>query len=101
MCKNKDELNVLVAKRRKLASIKKKVEERLKDIDHEIIEYAQAKGEKGGKDQNTYIVFGDSYKVSCIIVTQHPLDGDKLKALLGDKITEFQKTNTYSKLDIR
>ena len=42
MCKNKGELNELVAKRRKLSAEKKKIEAQIKDIDHDIIEYVLA-----------------------------------------------------------
>lgn len=101
MCKNKDELNKLVARRRKLKALEKKIEKELDLLDEEIIQYAKAKGSVGGKDNNTLIVFGDDYKVSVIEITQHPWDGDKLKDYLGDNITDFQKTNIYSRIDIR
>lgn len=101
MCKNKDELNQLVAKRRKLSATKKKIDERLKEIDHDIIEYVMLKGEIGGKDNNSLIIFGDGYKVSYITVVSHPLDNDKIKQLLGDKLAEFQTIKTSNKLDIR
>ena len=101
MCNNKSELDALVAKKRKLNSLKKKLEARITEIDTEITEYAEAKGERGGKDNSTYIVYGDGYKVSCILITQHPFDGDKLKKFFGDKISDFQKTNIYRRVDIR
>lgn len=101
MCKNKDELDKLVAKRRKLSVTKKKIEDRIKDIDHDIIEYVLAKGEVGGKDNNSLIVFGDNYKVSYITVISHPLDSDKIKEMLGDKLSDFQTVKTSNKLDIR
>lgn len=101
MCKTKMELNELISKRRKLAAAKKKIEEQIKDIDHGIIEYVVAKGEAGGKDNNSLIVFGDGYKVSYITVTSRPLDSDKIKEFLGDKISEFQYIKTSNKLDIR
>lgn len=101
MCKNKDELNALVAKRRKLSALKKKIEAQVKEIDHDIIEYVVAKGEQGGKDNNTLIVFGDGYKVSYITVVQHPLDSDKVKEFLGDQLPDFLTVKTSSKLDIR
>ena len=101
MCKNKEELNVKVAKRRKLAALKKKIEDRIKEIDHDIIEYVIAKGTKGGKDNNTLIVFGDGYKVSYITIISHPLDNDKIKELLGDRIAEYQTETSSNRLDIR
>jgi hypothetical protein len=101
MCKNKTELNDLVAKRRKLSALKKKIDEQIKNIDHDIIEYVVAKGELGGKDNNSLIVFGDGYKVSYITVIQHPLDSDKVKEFLGDQLPEFQTVKTSTKLDIR
>ena len=101
MCKTKMELNELITKRRKLAAAKKKIEEQIKDIDHDIIEYVVAKGEAGGKDNNSLIVFGDGYKVSYITITSRPLDNDKIKEFLGDKISEFQYIKTSNKLDIR
>lgn len=101
MCKNKSELNELVAKRRKLSAEKKKIETQIKDIDHDIIEYVLAKGTVGGKDNNTLIVFGDGYKVSYITVISHPLDNDKIKEYLGDRLAEFQTEKSSNKLDIR
>ena len=101
MCKNKTELDALVAKKRKLNALKKKLEARISEIDEEIINYAETKGERGGKDNQTYIVFGDTYKVSCPLITQHPFDGDKLKGFFGDRISDFQKTSTYRRVDIR
>lgn len=101
MCKTKMELNELVAKRRKLAATKKKIEDRIKDIDHDIIEYVTAKGEKGGKNGSSLIVFGDGYKVSYITITSHPLDNDKVKEFLGDRVVEFQVEKNSRKLDIR
>ena len=101
MCKNKSELNELVAKRRKLAAEKKKIEAQIKEIDHDIIEYVLAKGTVGGKDNNTLIVFGDGYKVSYITVISHPLDNDKVKAYLGDNVSEFLTEKMSNKLDIR
>lgn len=101
MCNNKDELDNLVAKRRKLSATKKKIEDRIKDIDHDIIEYVLAKGEIGGKDNNSLIVFGDNYKVSYITVISHSLDSNKIKEMLGDKLSDFQTVKTSNKLDIR
>jgi len=101
MCKNKDELNKLVAKYRKLAALEKKVKTARDAIKDDIIDYATRKGEKGGKDGTTLIVFGDGYKVSVITINNAVFDGKKLEALLGDKISEYQKTSTYPKLDIR
>lgn len=101
MCKNKNELNELVAKRRKLSAEKKKIDSQIKDIDHDIIEYVLAKGAVGGKDNNSLIVFGDGYKVSYITVISHPLDNDKVKDYLGDMLPDFQTEKSSSKLDIR
>lgn len=101
MCKTKKELNELVHQHQKLSAEKKKIEERLKKVNDEIIEYAQKKGEKGGKGGNTYIVFGDDYKVSCIIVTQYRYDSKKLDAYLEDLASQFKNPTTFPKLDIR
>ena len=101
MCKTKDELNKLVARKRKLSALKKKLDAQLKDVDNDIIEYVVAKGEKGGKNDNSLIVFGDGYKVSYITTISHPLDNDKIKALLGDRIAEYQTTKSSNKLDVR
>jgi hypothetical protein len=101
MCKNKDELNELVAKRRKLTAEQKKINEKLDKINEDIIEYVLAKGTAGGKDNKTLIVIGDGYKISYITITQHPLDKKKVEEFLGERLPEFQKTNSYPKLDIR
>ena len=101
MCKNKDELNKLVEKRRKLTSEKEKIEEKLKEVNNDIIEYVLAKGIAGGKDNKTLIVIGDGYKISYITITQHRFDAKKLEAFFGDQSDKFKTTNTYPKLDIR
>ena len=101
MCKNKDEFTKLVNRRRKANALKKKLEDKVKELDHEIIEYVTKKGEAGGKNGNSIIVFGDGYKVSVITITQHPWDGDKLKALLGDNAEQYQTVNVYPRVDIR
>lgn len=101
MCKNKAELNELVEKHRKLTAKKKKIEEELSEVKTEIIEYVVAKGEKGGKNGTTLIVFGDGYKASVITINNPVFDSEKLKALLGDDLPNYQKQNTYPKLDIR
>lgn len=101
MCKNKKEFDVLVAKKRKMSALKKKLESRISELDEEIIKYASEKGELGGKDNQTYIVYGDDYKVSIIQITQHPFDNDKLKEFLGDKVADFQKVTTFRRVDIR
>jgi len=101
MCKNKGELNELVAKRRKLSAEKKKIEAQIKDIDHDIIEYVLAKGVAGGEGNNTLIVFGDGYKVSYITVVSHPLDNEKVKDYLGDKLPDFLTVKSSNRLDIR
>jgi len=100
MCKNKEEFNKLVARRRKLKALSKKIDSQLDALDEEIISYAKAKGTKGGKDNNTFIVFGDDYKVSVIQITQHPFDSDKLKQFFGENITQYQKTNTFPRITI-
>lgn len=101
MCNNKDEFDKLVAKRRKANALKKKLEEQVKELDHEIIEYVTKKGEVGGKGGNSIIVFGDGYKVSVITIEQHPWDGDKLKALLGDRVDQYQTISVFPRVDIR
>ena len=101
MCKNKEELTALVAKRRKLDAKKKDIEDKIKTINAEIIEYVLAKGTVGGKDNNTLIVIGDGYKISYITVISHPLDGDKIKEYLGDKLPDFLTVKSSNKLDIR
>lgn len=101
MCKNKEELNELVSQYRKLSSKKKKIEEELDKVKDDIIEYVVAKGVKGGKNNNSLIVFGDGYKVAYITVVTHPLDSKKLKALLGDDIEQYQMEKSTPKLDVR
>ena len=101
MCKNKEELNALVAKYRKLSALEKKVHAAREAIKDDIIDYANRKGEKGGKSGTTMIVIGDGYKVSVITMSNVVFDSEKLSELLGDKVSEYQKSSTYPKLDIR
>ena len=101
MCKNKDELDKLVAKRRKIIATQKTLDTKLEEINKDFIEYVLAKGTAGGKDNSSLIVIGEGYKISYITITQHPLDKKKVEDFLGDRLPEFQKTNSYPKLDIR
>ena len=101
MCKNKDEFDKLIAKRRKANSLKKKMEKRVKELDQEIIEYVTKRGDAGGKNSNSFIIFGDGYKVSVIMIEQHPWDGDKLKTLLGDRVDQYQTISVFPRVDIR
>ena len=101
MCKNKEELNRLVAKRMKLKALNKKIEDKLDDIDAEIIAYAKAKGAPGGKDNKTLIIYGDNYKVSLIEITKLTPDSDKLKTIFGADYDSILKASTYPRLDIR
>ena len=101
MCKNKKELTELVAKRRELDAEKKKIESKIKKINEDIIEYVLAKGETGGKDNRTLIVIGEGYKISYITVVSHPLDSDKVKEFLGEKLPDFLTEKSSYKLDIR
>ena len=101
MCKNKKELDEAVAKFTRLTAEKKKAEAELTKVKAEIAEYAKAKGEKGGKDGNTYIVFGKNYKISCIPIEQEKFDGDALRVYLGDFLPAFLKKSMYWRIDIR
>lgn len=100
MCMTKDELDKMVAKRRKLTATKKKIDERLKAVDAEIIEYAKAKGALGGQNGTTLIVFGDGYKISYQTNIKHPLDKDALEKLLGAELEKYKKVSVESKLVI-
>ena len=101
MCKNKEELAKLVRKQRKASALKKKLDTQIKALNAEIAEYVLKKGELGGSKGTTYVVYGDDYKVSVIMVTQMLWDSDKLKNLLGDRVSEYQNPNPYPKVDIR
>ena len=101
MCKTKSELDKKIAKHRKLASLKKKIDDQLKEVDHDIIDYVIAKGVCGGKDGTTRIVYGDGYKVSYLTITKHTLDNDRLREFFGDQITDFQISQVSNRLDVR
>lgn len=101
MCKNKVELTNQVNKVRKLMAEKKKLEAQIKDIKEDITEYVLAKGVLGGKNNTSRIVYGDDFKVSYLTTVEHPLDTDKVKDFLGDRLPEFQTEKISNKLDIR
>lgn len=100
MCKNKSELDKLVAKYRKCTALKKKLEKQLSELSEDITEYVISKGVKGGTNGCTLIVLGDDYKVSYITSSKTGFDNDKVKALLGDSLPEYQKVTVYHKLNI-
>jgi hypothetical protein len=101
MCKNKVEFTELVAEYRKLSAQKKKTEDALKVVKADMEDYIKAKGTPGGKNGLTLVVFGDGYKVSLIPIENPVFDSEKLKALLGEHLAEYQKSNCYSKIDVR
>lgn len=101
MCNTKEELEKLIRKQRKASALKKKLDAKVKSLNAEIADYVLKKGEPGGSKGASFIVYGDDYKVSVIMITQNLWDGDKLKALLGDTVGEYQNPNTYPKVDIR
>ena len=101
MCKNKEELTKLVRKQRKASALKKKLEEQIKGLNAEISEYVLKKGEPSETNPDAHIVFGEDYKVSVCIVTQRLWDGEKLKALLGPSVPQYQNPKVYPKVDIR
>ena len=100
MCKNKKELDNLVAKYRNLNAEKKKIDNQLKAVKEDITEYVLAKGVPGGKDDLALIVFGDGYKISYITVVSHPLDNDRVKEYLGDSLEQFQTESISNKLTV-
>ena len=101
MCKTKKELDKAVAKYRKAATLKKKLEAQLAEISKDITEYIIAKGESGGKNGMTMVVSGDDYKISYITVEQHRLDSDLVKPLLGADLPKYQKVYIQHRLDVR
>ena len=101
MCKNKNEFDQLVVQRMKANALKKKLEAKVEALDAEISEYIKNKGTPGGKDNKTLIIYGDGYKASLIEITQYNPDREKLKAYFGDEYVQYQKPNTYSRVDIR
>ena len=101
MCKTKKELNELVAKYQKLTTEKKKIEDKLDAVKADIEEYVRDKGQKGGKNGATLIVFGDDYKVSLVPIPNLRWDDDKLKAFFGDNYNQYKTPHPYDRLDIR
>ena len=101
MCKNKKEFDQFVSKYRELSAAQKLIDAQLNDVKKELKEYTLKKGKPGGKNGLSRVVFGDGYKVSCSEVNSTSLDSTKVAEYLGDKLPEFQKVNSYMKLDIR
>lgn len=101
MCKTKSELDKAVAKYRKAASLKKKLEAQLASISEDITEYVISKGEAGGKNKSSLVVVGDDYKISYITSKSQRLDNDLIKGLLGDSLPEYQKEVVTHRLDVR
>ena len=102
MCKTKSEFKELVEKFRKLTAKQKKIEQDLSEVKADMAEYILAKGIKSEKSKNTFIVFGDDFKVSYIIMTRQDFDTKKLNEFFGDRAIEFKKAPiTYPRFDIR
>lgn len=101
MCKNKAEFDKLVIEYRILSTMKKKVEERLKKVKPDMEKYLRAKGKPSGKNGKSLVIMGDGYKVTLSESERKLFDGDKLGALLGPDLPQYQKSSIITKIDVR
>ena len=99
MCKNKKEFDKLVIKRRKLLSIKGKIEDILSVVNSEMSSYIEAKGSVNPKN-NSKVVYGDGYKAMLLTIVKQEPDKDKLKAILGDKYESILKDISYDSVRV-
>ena len=98
MCKNKKEFEKLVSKRRKLLSIKSKIETILSVVNSDMGSYIEARGQtlpNGNK-----VVYGDGYKAMVVKMSKKEPDKDKLKTVLGSEYDSILKEISYDSIRV-
>lgn len=93
MCISKKELNAKVQEIRSLKALKEELENELKAVECEVIEYMIE------NKLNTEIT--DTAKITYKPQSRTTLDRDKLIEILGEDLKPFEKTTSYSVLRIK
>lgn len=93
MCIKKSDLESKVNEIRSLKAMKEEIENELKAVEHEVIEYMTENG------LDTEIT--DTAKITYKPQSRMTLDKEKLVEILGEDLKPFEKTTSYNVLRIK
>lgn len=93
MCVDKQELTGLVTELRELRVMKTELEDQMKAIERQIIEYMN----ENGKDKETGTDFQITYKEQ----SRKIWDTEKLVPVLGSDVDAYKKTSTFMALKVK
>lgn len=93
MCIKKSDLESKVNEIRSLKALKEELENELKAVEHEVIEYMTENG------LDTEIT--DTAKITYKPQSRTTLDKEKLSEILGEDLKPFEKTTSYNVLRIK
>lgn len=94
MCSiTKSDLEKKVNELRQLKAIKEELENELKDVEHQIIEYMT--------ENNIDTEITDTAKITYKPQSRTTLDKKMLTEVLGDDLKPFEKTTTYNVLRVK
>ena len=93
MCMTKKELEKKVQELRNLKTMKEELENELKSIEHQIIEYMTE------NELDTEIT--DTAKITYKPQSRTTLDKGKLQEIFGDDLKPFEKTTSFNVLRVR
>lgn len=93
MCIKKSDLESKVNEIRSLKAMKEEIENELKAVEHEVIEYMT----ENGLDAE----ITDTAKITYKPQSRTTLDKEKLVEILGEDLKPFEKTTSYNVLRIK
>lgn len=93
MCITKKELDAKVQELRGLKTMKEELENEVKDVERQIIEYMI--------ENELDTEFTESAKVTYKPQSRTTLDKEKLTGILGEDLKPFEKTTSYNVLRIK
>lgn len=93
MCITKKELEIRVQELRGLKTMKEELENEVKDVERQIIEYMI--------ENELDTEFTESAKVTYKPQSRTTLDKEKLTEILGEDLKPFEKTTSYNVLRIK
>lgn len=93
MCVTKKELETKVEELRSLKAMKEELENELKAVEYQIIEYMRENGLDTEYTKTAKITYKPQSRTT--------LDKEKLSEILGDDLRPFEKTTSYNVLRIK
>lgn len=93
MCVTKKELETKVQELRSLKAMKEELENELKAVEYQIIEYM--------RENELDTEYTETAKITYKPQSRTTLDKEKLSEILGDDLRPFEKTTSYNVLRIK